>query len=1131
MKNKKQDKNIILTLSPKIVENEVNDKYIRIIDNLLKIDDCKNIALIGGYGSGKSSLIKTYLYKRKKISKKALIITIGSYIIDNDISDEADNKIDSKEQILVNRVEESILKQIIYREKSSRFPKSSLIRFNKESWYKKLLYSSMILYSIWFPIFYYFKYFQQKLMYFNKLYNFFGIFGIIMFLIIVFTIYKFVHIIINKVKISKVTVKDCEIDLQQITNSIFSRYLSEIVYYFQVTKKNLVIFEDLDRFPDDVALKVIQELKELNTILNNGYGISKIIFLYAVRDNLFKNVEDKNKFYDYNLSILSISTSFNSELNLVGLLKQQNVYDNLSSKVIKITSKYIYDMRTLINIVNDYCLFKDITDTNNSDRLFSMLAFKNQYFKEYSLLQTSDDCIKKIFDTIEEKRESLINNNKNQIEKLKEKIKRRKDDILKDELELKHLLLSYNTRRDNDPRPITHYYINNKQIDISEFLKDDFDIDILKDSEFSLKRYYDEIDEQQVFSKFGSKEQFLDRFNSLSNDEEIEGYEKEISELNKEINNIKLFNSNKILKRYFEVKGLALLDDKKETIKNPELLFELISNGFICEDYMDYVTSPVIYKQKDDIESLTYSDSKYLMDIRQEKYSYSTKLVGYNTILERIEDDLSSPYVLNYDLFNYLLNNNKSETIEKILIQFSKFTDINIKFLIEFFKIHDDKTNNVLKLISDKKYDIWGGYIENEEKLTKEDGIFLVEKILLSDNYVDNINDLTTIKSFIEKNEVNGKFITNDLMNKLNVKNNLLKIKPRLKNIEYLDKENYLFVYKNNLYAFNDINIKRIVQTNLFNINNLKNNEETREIYDYIKDSIVIFCNEYYNNHDIIFDDTELVKSVFYNADIGVDTKHLLLSREKIKFRNASDVEQIYFEDLIKYDHLFINWSNIISLYKIVDTNRLFNYVTENIKKLILKQIQGNLEEKKTKSFFSKYILFLINTDLAMTEKLLNIYKVTYEEIKNLTLEELNLLISYNCICYNKNNYKYICSIMNIEEREEYIKQYYFNKQQEITKFLNIVSVEDVELLLKSQSLNNDEKVELLYSLYKKEKRVDMNIATNNFVSRLEFSFRRNKWHNIRYNNAIYNGILKKLNSNNTFKKFQYDINNISFIL
>ena len=126
MKKKKQDKNIILTLYPKIVENEVNDKYIERIDNLLKIDDCKNIALIGGYGSGKSSLIKTYLYRRKKISKKTLIITIGSYIIDNDISDEADNKIDSKEQILVNRVEESILKQIIYRTKSSRFPKSSV---------------------------------------------------------------------------------------------------------------------------------------------------------------------------------------------------------------------------------------------------------------------------------------------------------------------------------------------------------------------------------------------------------------------------------------------------------------------------------------------------------------------------------------------------------------------------------------------------------------------------------------------------------------------------------------------------------------------------------------------------------------------------------------------------------------------------------------------------------------------------------------------------------------------------------------------------------------------------------------------------------------------------------------------
>ena len=87
---KQPNKKEVLTLSPKIIENEINDKYVEKLDELLDKEDCKNIALVGSYGSGKSSIIKTYLYKRKKISDKSMTITIGAYIIDNDFDDKID---------------------------------------------------------------------------------------------------------------------------------------------------------------------------------------------------------------------------------------------------------------------------------------------------------------------------------------------------------------------------------------------------------------------------------------------------------------------------------------------------------------------------------------------------------------------------------------------------------------------------------------------------------------------------------------------------------------------------------------------------------------------------------------------------------------------------------------------------------------------------------------------------------------------------------------------------------------------------------------------------------------------------------------------------------------------------------
>lgn len=133
-----KDKKEMLTLSPKIISNEMNEKYIKKLDELLNLKNCKNIALIGNYGSGKSSIIKTFLDEKKEYNDKSLTVTIDSYIVDDDVvSEQEDNKISTKEQKLVNRVEESILKQIIYRKKFSKFPKSSLIRYDKETWHKK----------------------------------------------------------------------------------------------------------------------------------------------------------------------------------------------------------------------------------------------------------------------------------------------------------------------------------------------------------------------------------------------------------------------------------------------------------------------------------------------------------------------------------------------------------------------------------------------------------------------------------------------------------------------------------------------------------------------------------------------------------------------------------------------------------------------------------------------------------------------------------------------------------------------------------------------------------------------------------------------------------------------------------
>ena len=1124
----KEDKKKILTLSPKIIPNEINEKYIKKLEELLNLDNCKNIALIGNYGSGKSSIIKTFFDEKKKYSDNSLTVSIGSYIVDNDVDDgKKDNIISTKEQKLVNRVEESILKQIIYRKKFSKFPKSSLIRYDKESWYKNVIFTSSVLYVIWFVIYYSYKYCSKGTLSIGKLYNFFGLNGIVMLLILIFLIFKIVRLFVNKIRINKIKVKDCEFELHQDTNSLFSRYLSEIVYYFQITKYNLIIFEDLDRFPSDVALKVIQELKELNTILNTSHGIKKIVFIYAIKDNLFEKVEDKNKFYDYNLSILPISTAFNSELNLIGLLKDQHVYNELSPKVISIVSKYIFDMRTLINIVNDYCLFKEVTNTKNYDRLFAMVVFKNFNYLDYNSMfsEVKKDTIKNIFETCEEKRVELLSDLDDQKNKIQESIDKIKNEFLDNNRQLKELLLARNIYENgSSDYNVDYYYFNsNDQHPISKFLNDDFDMNLLENNTFSLRKSNgNRLDEVEVFKTFGSKEEFLERYNNLYNEDRILQLETKIEKINAQKEELKTKGTNEIFKQYFIKNELKPSSDNS-------LLYNLIKENFITKDYMDYITAPVVFKNHDNSESLLYSDSEFLMNVRQEKYSYDIKLTGFQTILDILKDDFKSPYILNYDLFNYLIDNKLDLYIDKIISQYEYADEKKLNFLINFFKKHSDKIDYVFSKLKLKKYDIWSAYIDNYNKFSEDDGKYILANILLQADYIECIRDIESLKKFVEDKFISVNVDINELFKNENVRQNILTFNPRIKQITIFDENNYDFIYKNNLYSFHEKNIYRIIGKEKINFIELESDSKDHMLYEYIKANLKVFCEEYYINKQVKFDISDLINLVINDKTIKISIKKVVYERETFKLRSIDNVEKELYQSLVIYDHLNISWKNIIDLYKEIDINLLFEYTNNNLAKLLNRVIPAENNNKK-KSFFKKYVLYLIKIDLKNTENIIKLSNPAYEEICDLNAEQLKLLIKYNCLMFNKNIYKFACKTLTKEERYKYILNG-FNSNKSLTEILNIFSFEDLEMLLLADDLNNNQKIELLYGIYKKEKRKDSSEAVEKFINRLKIIFKSNIIYEISNNQTIYNAILRKIKQDEIFKTFFIDEDKIKFKL
>ena len=94
------------------------EEYFAALDWALNQEDIRNIAIAGPYGSGKSSIIRSYL--KKNSGKKVLNISLAAFNLDEMVSNIGDNKSENEK----NKLEIGILKQLFYSVDTERIPKS-----------------------------------------------------------------------------------------------------------------------------------------------------------------------------------------------------------------------------------------------------------------------------------------------------------------------------------------------------------------------------------------------------------------------------------------------------------------------------------------------------------------------------------------------------------------------------------------------------------------------------------------------------------------------------------------------------------------------------------------------------------------------------------------------------------------------------------------------------------------------------------------------------------------------------------------------------------------------------------------------------------------------------------------------
>ena len=586
--------------------------------------DIKNIAISGAYSSGKSSVIETY--KQTHPDKSFLHISLAHFVSQDAEKDNQDEKSVESEAA----IEGKILNQLIQQVDASKVPQtefrikrgldeatnfkftiaivafvlsllhvhnfqalSEWIRSLSDAHWKSILEPLVSLYSLTISastclaLFFYGVYFIVKAQRTKSVFR-------------------------------RLTIQGSEIELFSDTDdSYFDKYLNEVLYLFENTNADVIVFEDIDRFNNST---IFERLREINILVN--HRLSKkgktIRFFYLLRDDIFVS-KDRTKFFDFILPIVPVIDGSNSYNKMKEYLGTAGIFGIFEDRFLRGLSLYIDDLRILKNIFNEFLVYYGQLNKIqlNPNKLLAMVTYKNLFPRDCAELQLQRGFVHALF----AQRQSFIEGEtckiESQIAQIRKRIEDSDSELTKSEEELEFLyrrMIGYD-----------EYLLRKQHLeDRASERRADFqaEIDVLRQK---------------------AKEMDIQKLSELITRDNIE-----------EFFAVSSINAIGIPQEYLDVKGSEYFD----------LLKFLVRNGYIDETYSDYMT--FFYEN-----SLSLNDKLFLRSVTDKRYKGPDyKLDMPSLVLQSLSaTDFLQEECLNHGLIAYILEISDDEKIDALITQ------------------------------------------------------------------------------------------------------------------------------------------------------------------------------------------------------------------------------------------------------------------------------------------------------------------------------------------------------------------------------------------------------------------------------------------------------------------------------
>lgn len=996
--------------------------YEAALDFVFKENDVRNVAISGAYGAGKSSVLASY--KKKHPTTNFVHVSLAHFQKQDE--SENDGEISVKESVL----EGKILNQLIHQIPSSKIPQTNFrIKSSVSKWslWLSTIAVALLLLSLLHCIF-----FDEWAKFVNMLLANAPLFawirkclsisiaaiaplisGGLSFILICIFLFQLIKVQKNRNVFRKLSFQGNEIEIfEESEESYFDKYLNEVLYLFENTDANVIVFEDMDRFD---ASNIFERLREINTLANlqrakESKGILR--FFYLLRDDIFIS-KDRTKFFDCIIPVVPVVDSSNSYNQFISHLKKNKLFEEFDEGFLQGLSLYVDDMRLLKNICNELLIYYNRLNTTELDynKMLALITYKNLFPRDFSDLQLNKGFVWSLFSNKERFIQDTVVKLRATIGQINQRISDAESELTTSMAELD---LVYKPKRD--------YYGRLNSTNQAEY---DRRAQALKDrNDGAIQRLKKEISELEWQIKCAQNSQLA----AIITRDNID-----------QIFNLKTTNEIGETNNYHEIKGSEYFD----------LVKYLIRNGYIDETYADYMT----YFYEDSLSRIDKTFLRSITDRKAKPYSYELKDV--DMVYSRLKPiDFDQEEVLNFQLCEYLFKE-KSQTDQLAHLVDQLRQENKRSFVAQFFD-YTKCVPAVVRRINKQ----WPSMFTDMQ----EEGGFNQEQVKRYSVFTLYYSEKAEIKA-VDSDGALSAYIT-DATDYLEIEEPQIDKLIRgfkllgvyFPEIDYACSNRDLLwaVYKNNLYVLNFKNLKMVLQYihGVENLNDIRHKSYTKilelsksPIFERVDKNMVEYLDLLLSECDgQILDDENTAITLLNRTDIGEKKKQEYIGYLKtpISFLYQLEDKSIW-ESLISSDILLCSETNIMDYFAHSKnmTSSLVRFINKATIPLDFSVEKNGFLEEQRDAFFDGVVKCNEIDDSKYRQIVTTIgFTFTSFDIPGIKESKMNILVDNSIINMNVDTLKYF--------RENYVSCLSRFIRKNIDAYVGIMS-EDI--ILKSELL------------------------------------------------------------------------------